>query len=370
MSTTDPLHDAFEALARRADLDHVPDRLAGIAHKRRTQRNRRVAVVGGVAALAMIAAGVGLASTTAPTGGDSDGRIATEPTATVTDLGLDVDLRIRPAGGSTYRVSYVVTGTAMPVTDNPTGKVVPQGGIFGTNLTVDGEGFTGSDVGDVSCSTEGPAERYDETFGPLEIPLEAGSHTLEVKVGWCDATGQVRYASDEDTSYYMGESSVADRAKKDLDGDGTPEQLVLVDEGTESALVVEGSVDGRVDLEAEDPTWISGVDDLDGDGSRELLVDVRYRGVSALAVVTVIDGRPAMAKAVLDEPRLFNGVLDGRFYGTMVINGALTTWYGDGDGEEVGPVEGGTLELEGTRLRLVPFAQPMCGATQVSPQPC
>ncbi|GAA1908931.1 hypothetical protein [Nocardioides marmoribigeumensis] len=370
MTTTDPLHDAFDDLARRADLDPAPDRLAGIARKRRAQRDRRLGAGAGLAVLAVVA---GLGMPHLPSGSpDRDATVATTAPSPSRgpDLGLEVQLHVTPTVGDGFRVSLDVTGTAMPVVDRRTGRPVEGGGVRGTRILLDGKEVRGTDAGDVECSTTGAPERYDQTFGPFTVDIPPGDHTVRAVAGWCDATGEVRQAVDEDEAYYLGESTVVDRARQDVDGDGTPEQLVLVDEGTDSVLRVHGSVDGVVSLQAADPVRVSGVEDLDGDGDQEVLVDVRWRSVTALVLVTLDGGRPALVTSPPEGPRRYSGVVDGDFHGTTLIDGVLTTWEGPGDGRRVGPVDGGTWVLEGTRLRLVPFGRPTCAGVDVRPAPC
>ena len=373
MSTTDPLHDAFEELARRADLDLVPDRLAGIRHKRRATQQRRTAVGAAVAALAVVAGGVAVAGL--PGGSDrSGGSVATQvPDATSEAApvsGLVVTMRVEPRAGEKWGVSFHLGGTALSVRDATTGDPIRGGGPLNTRVLLDGKVVAGTDGGAVECDPEGSPERYDTDFGPFVVETGPGTHQLSVAVDYCGAGGQRLTATDRQGPTFDGTAVVADRARKDLDGDGTPERLVLVDEGDDSALRISGSVNGTVGLQAADPTWISGVSDLDGDGDLDVLVDVRWRSVTAVVVVALDDGVPRLVTSPAEGPRRYNGTVDDRFHGTMLIDGELVSWQGEGDGQAVGPVTGGTWVLEGSRLRLVPFDRPMCGSVQVSPRPC
>jgi hypothetical protein len=373
MSTTDPLHDAFEELARRADLDVVPDRLAGIAGKRRAQRNRRTGLAAGVAALAVVAAGATLVER--PPG---DGRTSAVAGAVRTSSQAGPHLTVTrqvspdqtPARGDFYRVGYVVTGTAVAVREQRTGGEVAHGNPLSTRLLLDGKELGGTDSGDVECDPTGEVETYDHTFSPVVVPIEPGDHTVRVEAFYCSTDGQVRTASDSSTSYFLGSEKAVDRLQADLDGDGTSEELVVSDEGTDSALHVSGSVDGTVSLAAAEPVGVSDVVDLDGDGDREVLVEARWRSDTATVVVTLDDGRPAQVTSPPSGPRRYSGAVDDDFHGTQLIDGVLTTWEGPGDGDRVGPVEGGTWVLEGTRLRLVPFGEQTCGSVRVSPRPC
>ena len=366
---TSDLHDALETLAHLADHEPAPDRLAGIARKRRAQRNRRATAGAGVAALAVIATSIGVA--TVPGGGDADGGIATvDPTPVDDGTDLDVTLRIVPAGADEYRLTYEVSGTSVPVRNPREQVAAADAGVLSTTVLLDGTEVGGSGEDDNECDPQGAPAPYENSFGPGTLKIGAGDHTVQVVARYCGLDGSVRTADATSTSYFLGEATVADRAGKDLDGDGTAEKLVLVDEGSDSSLRISGSVEGTVSLQAADPVWISGVEDLDGDGDREVLVDVRWRSVTALVLVTLDGDRPALVTSPAQGPRRYSGAVDDEFHGTMVIDGVLTTWHGPGAGDEVGPVEGGTWVLEGTRLRLVPFAQQMCGSVQVSPQRC
>ena len=96
------------------------------------------------------------------------------------------------------------------------------------------------------------------TPGFIVVDVPPGEHTVSVSVRWCNAAGDLERTVIGDKTYYQGGgSAVADRATKDLDGDGTRETLELVDEGARAALVVRGSVAGRVDLGPAEPTFVS-----------------------------------------------------------------------------------------------------------------
>ena len=324
-----------------------------------------------VGKLAVVAAGTTLALH--PAGGDRAGDVAVTPDRAPREDGpqLEVELQVKGVGGrDTYRVIYVVTGTAVAVRDPGTKETVAHGNPLGTRVLLDGREVAGTDGGYVECDPAGEVERYDQSFSPADVPIQPGDHTLRVEVPYCTTDGQVRTASDSYTSYFLGEVTEVDRNRADLDGDGTPEELVVSDEGTESALHLSGSVDGTVSLDAAEPVRVSEVVDLDGDGDREVLVEARWRSVTATIVVTLDDGQPALVTSPAEGPRRYSGTVDGDFHGTRLVDGVLTTWDGSGTGEEVGPVEGGTWVLEGTRLRLVPFVRPMCGSVEVSPRPC
>lgn len=269
-------------------------------------------------------------------------------------------------------MSYTITGTSGSFRDSETGRPMEQGGPLGTRVLVDGREVTGTDGGLVECDPGGTPEAYDIELGPQQVQVPEGEHTLSVEVEYCGPDGEVLTATDATTAYWPGQGSVADRAAEDLDGDGTRERLVLVDEGDRSALLVQGgSVTGRVELGAMVPGWISGADDLDGDGTTEVLVDVDL-GELVQTVVVTLDrrGDPTLGGAAGGPPQLLNGVADGRFHGSMLINGVITSWSGEGDGEQVGPVEGGMWVLDGTTLRQVPFEQETCGSLGLSPRPC
>jgi hypothetical protein len=391
MSTTDPLHDAFEELARRADLDLVPDRLAGIRHKRRATQQRRTAVGASLAALAVVAGGVAVSGL--PGGANrTDGSVATTTPDPTTDastdpspetprdeLGLVLSKRIVPAGGDDFRVSFRVTGTAVAVRDRQTGGRVDLGGILGTRILLDGESVSATDPGDVECIAGGPVETYDQRFGPFEVTIPPGQHTVSVSTRWCNAAGDVERTVISDQAYYMGRMSVADRARVDLDGDGTLETLRLLDEGSSSALEVSGSMEGTVQLPSDEPTYVSGVADLDGDGAKEVLVDAREGDLSRTYVVTVGDGTPRLAGPAAGSPALLDGVTKDRFLGAGVLNGVLTSWAGDDPGLRPGtdepiaegvPLDGGTWTLEGTTLRFTPWSTDFCSGAGGGPVEC
>lgn len=313
MSTTDPLHDALEQLARHADHDPAPDRLAGITRRHRAQRNRRAAVGAGVATLAVVA--TGLAVGALPGVDDDPDRLA------AAGVGLDVSLGIDAADPATdtYRVTYHVDGTALAVRDPATGDPIDHGGPLGTVVLLDGKNVGGSDGGAVECDPAGRTERYDQRFGPVEVTIPAGPHDVAVVVEYCGADGRRETARASERAEYLGTTRVVDRAREDLDGDGTVERIVLVDEGTDSSLRVSGSVGGNVSLGAADPVRISGIEDLDGDGRREVLVDVE----------------------------------EGELTRTLVLT-----------------VAGGEWRLDGTTLRSTPWATPHCGGPDVGPAGC
>jgi hypothetical protein len=371
MSTTD-LHDALETLARLADHDPAPGRLAGITRKRQVRRNRSVALG---AAVAVAAVGIGSTAVARSTpDGRGDSTIATSPPGpTPAPVGsLEVALDVRSAGDDTFRVFYQLSGTALPVRDASTGDPIDHGGPLSTRVLLDGEVVGGTDGGFVECDPQGSPETYDTAFGPVEVLVEAGNHTLSVEVDYCGPAGERLTATDRERSYFLGTAEVADRARKDLDGDGTIEQLVLVDEGVPSALEIKGgSVEGRVDFAATDPVWISGAEDLDGDGDTEVLVDLDLGDLTQTVVVTLDGGSPTLVGAGDASPELLNGTSGGRFHGSMVIDGVMTSWSGAVDpSSDPGRLEGGVWALDGTVLRFTPWTTPYCGGPQAPPVEC
>jgi hypothetical protein len=371
MTATD-LHEALDSLARLADHDPAPDRLAGITRKRREQRNRRGAVGAGVAALAVIATSIGVAAV--PRGGDADGGVATTaPTPSPSpQQTLSVRMRVDPTGEDTYRVSYTLDGTSLSVRDAETGDPIEQGGPLRTRVLLDGKEIRGTDGGSVECDPGGKPEAYDTVFPPAEVTIKPGDHTVTVEVDYCGPDGSRMTARDSQKAYYMGVASVADRARKDLDGDGTIERLTLVDEGTSTALKVSGSVNGTVSVEGADPVFISGASDLDGNGVKEMSVDVEDGILTHTFLVTAVNGAPQVIRPESGSPSLLNGRGDGRFWGSGVFDDVLTSWVGEDDpaydpGSEEGmpltiPLDGGTWTLDGTTLRFTPWATPHCGA--------
>ncbi len=273
--TRDPLADQLDRLAALADLDTTGDRMPGIRHRVRRNRQRRAAAMAGVAAVALLAGG-----------GVWQGALRADqapPVTTPTEsVGQRIDVRAEPVGPDHVQISFAVSGASTAYVDATTGAPVDYAGPRNTEVSVDGEPVTGSDGGAVECRAGEPVLEYARAYldqEPFLVRVAGpGIHTIEVRAPYCDDGRIVDDVAQAQVVTDATALAVIDTRRADVDGDGAPDRLTLLapppGEPGDQRLVLDRSGGGATSISWENDldSGLSDPIDLDGNGASEPVV--------------------------------------------------------------------------------------------------
>lgn len=274
MSAHDPIFEALDRLADVADRSVTGDRMPDIRRRVRVARQRKVA---GVAAVAVLAVGLG-----AWLGKPAEDK-APEP-APDPKLEQRITIDVRPQSATSVRFAYTVSGTSSAYVANGSGAPVPAG-PRNTQYFLDGEPVGGTDGGDISCEPDGEVSDYSLRFPgegerPRFMQLEVsgpGQHVLEVRAPYC-ADGRLRTSTASAAFTIPVPATVLDQRREDLDANGFRELIqVLTDPdgepGPQQLRVTWQS--GETSSAPLGSDYERGIDvpyDLDGDGRVEVIL--------------------------------------------------------------------------------------------------
>ncbi len=312
----DPIFESLDQLAGLADRDIAGDRMPDIRRRVRTNRRRRVAAVG-VAAAAIVAAGVGITQL-----GNSPAPI--DPAKPAGDLSQTVSIDAVPAYSDLIQIRVGVEGRSSAYTD-AAGKAVP-GGPLNYQIVVDGEVVKETNAADVTCEKGGEVRSYSVTYPENSRRFVAadvsgpGEHVIEVRAPYCADGELVDEVTTQTVTSRVGPPVVQEERIADVDGDGQPDTVQVVspaagEQGDWSLVAQLG--DGAILSEPLPNTSEWGLpepQDLDGDGAAEMVV-VGGGGESWSAAVYQVDSLglrlvPTLDEAGQDEPLAY-GVSDG-----------------------------------------------------------
>ena len=314
MSTDDhdPLFESLDRLAGLADHDATGDRMPDIRRRVRVARRRRVAAVG-VAAAAVLAAGVGLSQL-----GSTPDEV--QPAPPTGDLRQSVSVTAQARFADLIEISVSLEGRSSAYTDATTGEAVPAGPLR-LQVVVDGTVVEETRAADVTCEPGGEVTTYTARYPEnLRRSLTAavdgpGEHVVEVRAPYC-ADGEL---IDEPTRTTvvteLGPRVVVEERTADVDGDGADDVVRITapapgDPG-DRVLEVEladGTTTSQVLAEAAESA-LEGLPDLDGDGIPEIVVIASAGESTAYDVFQVAGAElrriPTKTEAGADEPLAF-----------------------------------------------------------------